>query len=171
MKKLENYDNIREFNGINPGAYIVQIKSVVDKPDKEYLEIQFDIVKHPEYAGYFTDYYKENGTWSNSGIYRASYKETASKFFKRFITAIEKSNSNFIWDWNEHKLIGKLFVAVFGEEEFLNQDGDLRVSCKVREVRSIEALEKGIIKIPERKVLKHETSSVDVILDTKDLPF
>ena len=136
-----------------PGAYPVQIKDVIDHPDKEYLEVRFDIVKDKTYAGWFAKQEENFGAWPNAGIYRASYKETATRFFKAFITAVQKSNQGYVWNWNEASLKGKYFVAVMGEEEFEANDGTVKVSIKIREPRSIEAWQKGEIKIPELKKL------------------
>ena len=36
-------------------------------------------------------------------------------FSEAFITAIEKTNPGYKWDWDEKKLIGKNVIAVFGE--------------------------------------------------------
>ena len=59
MKKIENWENVQEptkFKRLAPGGYICAIKDVKDVPEKEYLEIQFDIVKGDE-KGYFQKQY------------------------------------------------------------------------------------------------------------------
>ena len=142
-------------DNLKAGIYPAQIRKVVDVPDKEYLEIQFDLVNDKRYANYFAKL-KENlkvEEWPNQGIYRASYKETATKFFKAFITAVQKSNQGYVWNWDYNSLIGKFMVAVFGEEEY-ETNGEVKVGIKIREIRSIEAYQKGDIKIPALKKLK-----------------
>lgn len=163
---------------LEKGIYPVQIKEVIDHPDKYYLEIRFDIVKDKTYAGFFQQQNDNFGQWPNAGIYRASYKETATKFFKAFITSVQKSNQGYVWNWNEQSLKGKYFVAVMGEEEYKDQNGEVKISVKIREPRSIEAWQNGEIKMPELKKLREEKtnnvfSNINVNVEDKndDLPF
>lgn len=158
INKPKDWENVEESEVVEGlrlkvGPYPVQIKEVIDHPEKEYLEIRFDIVKDKDYAGLFSKQSENFGVWPNAGIYRASYKETATQFFKAFITAVQKSNQGYVWNWNEQSLKGKYFVANFGEEEYEDQEGDLRITVKIREPRSIEAWQKGEIKTPESKKL------------------
>lgn len=183
INKPKGYDELEENevvsdSGLEVGIYPVQIKKVTDISDKEYLQIEFEIVKG-KYVGYFGKLKEslELESWPNQGIYRASYKETATKFFKAFITAVQKSNQGYVWNWNEQSLVGKYFIAVFGQEEYEDANGDVKVSTKIREPRSIEAWKKGEIKVPEYKKLKRkETPVVDpfaniVNISEEDLPF
>ena len=117
--------------------------------------------------------------WSNQGTTYRSYKDSANRFFKAFITAIEKSNakSNYRWNWDEKSLIGKYFVAVFGEEEYEDQYGEVKVSVKVQDIRSIPALRENAIEIPPLKKLKKKsetkpaTSYTSINISDDDLPF
>ena len=143
------------------GIYPAQIKDVIDHPEKGYLEVRFDIVSDKTYAGWFAKQEEKFGAWPNAGIYRASYLETATRFFKGFITAIQKSNQGYVWNWDQNTLKGKYFVAVMGEEEYLASDGTIKVSVKIREPRSKEAWQKGEIKIPELKKLKIDTKPIN----------
>ena len=59
-----------------------------------------------------------NGSNDQSRSIR-SYKTNALPFFKGFITAVEKTNPGYTWDWDEKKLIGKNVIAVFGEEDLM----------------------------------------------------
>ena len=185
MKRIPGFDELPqnevvEFEKLKVGAYICQIKSVEDVEDKEYLKIKFDIVDG-EYKNWFNDMSQGNlDNWSSQGTTYRSYKDTATRFFKAFITAIEKSNakSNFRWNWDEKTLVGKYFVAVYGEEEYEDQFGDVKVNVKVQDIRSIPALREGAIKLPELKKLKTKSETkpetnnykgIDISDD--DLPF
>ena len=173
--KPQDWDNLDESetggNGITPGIYIVKIVGVRDVTEKQYLEIKFDIAKG-EYENIFSRMSKNDlSKWSNQGIYRASYKETATVFFKRFITAVQKSNKNYLWDWDEQSLKNKFFVAVMCEEEYLNKEGELRLSVKLQSCRSLEALQKGEIKEPVLKKLKTNSTPTVVEVEDKDVPF
>lgn len=156
MKKIEGYDLVNEageFNQLPVGAYICKILDVIDYPDKEYLEVKFDIVE-----GKYKNYFKtlEENTGKNLGRSFRSYKVKALPFFKAFITAVEKSNVGYTWDWNEKNLVGKFVIAVFGEEEYVDdskQIWEIKTSVKVQEFRSGEKYRAGEIKIPEKKIL------------------
>lgn len=158
MKKIEDWNKIDEngnFKLLPPGAYVVEITGIIDHPDKEWLEIYFDIAEG-EHTKYFTNLLAKTNGVDKSRTLR-SYSTKAMKFFKRFITSIERSNEGFVWDWDEKKLVGKKLVAVYGEEEYIhtNDDGikEMRTSCKVVDWHSTKALKEGTIVLPQKKLL------------------
>ena len=57
-------------------------------------------------------------------------------------------------NWDERTLRNKLVGIVFGQEEYENQMGEVKLSTKARFIRSVEAVKKGIpcprCKAPER---------------------
>lgn len=164
MKEFENFNREDANNSLRLKPMIVEvvITNINDNAEKEYLEVSIDI-NEGEYKGYFS---KLDRKVINS--YR-SYKETARKFFTRFIVAIEKSNPGYTWNWNEKSLIGKKLIGVFGEEEYEGNDGTIKTSVKLVDFRSTEAREAGRIKLPECKRLpKKEEPEV---LAEEDLPF
>lgn len=159
MQKLQGYDEAQAFTGdfesINPGAYICRIRHVIveQKSYGELLKIGFDIADG-EYKGFYQKKYAESQSDKWPGmLYQTSMNEKP-QFFKGFITAIEKSNDGFKWNWNEQELVNRVFLGVFGEEEYKNSSGDIKTICKIQQVRSIEQL--GKIKPPEIKRLKQE---------------
>ena len=88
--------------------------------------------------------------------------------FKGFTTAVEKSNKNFEWNWDETKLKNKIFGVVIGEEEYQNQKGQVRVRNYVAAVRSVETIEKGDFTVPEFKkldVTKTASANNEVVKD------
>lgn len=175
MKPINNYDDYEASevvsSGLQKGIYVMKVVKVIDVSEKQYLEVWLDVAKGPQ-ANFFTKAYEANNKWPNQAIHRASYKDSAAKFFKAFITAIEKSNINYRWDWDEQKLVNKLCVAAFGEEEY-EKDGEIKVSVKIREIRSTEALAKNEIKMPEYKALDKKVSPVEVNtnISEENLPF
>lgn len=178
MKPIKNYDLITEageYKRLPAGIYGVKITDVKDNPENEYLEVYCDIVKG-EYAGYFKSLV-ESGLKDTSRSFR-SYKTNALPFFKAFITAVEKTNEGYKWDWDEKKLIGKNVIAVFGEEEYRDNEGNIKVSTKVVEFRSLEAFQQGKIKVPELKKLPvaevpapEPAAPVMMELNDDELPF
>ena len=159
MKKIDNWEAVKVSNGYSrlpAGGYIVEIKDVKDVHEKEYLEIYFDIVKGNE-KGYFQKQYdndtRKDKKWPNAGILRRSYSDNSVSFFKGFITAVEKSNSGYKWDWKESSLKNKLLGVIIGNEEYLNSNGQKRISSKVVSVRSTDIIKSGDFTIPELKTL------------------
>lgn len=180
MKPIEGWDLINEageFKRLPAGIYGVKITSVKDVPENQYFEITCDITKG-EFANYFSTLVA-NGLKDTSKTIR-SYKQNALPFFKAFITAVEKTNPPYKWDWDESKLVGKNVIAVFGEEEYLDNDGNVKVGIKLVEFRSLEAYQQNRIKVPELKKLPEsekpaqpaaQTNSELTPLDLSDLPF
>lgn len=181
MKPIEGWDLINEageFKRLPAGIYPVKLTKVVDVPEKEYFEVCCDIVK-----GEYKDYFKtlvDSGLKDTSRSFR-SYKTNALTFFKGFITAVEKSNPNYKWDWDEKKLEGKLCIGVFGEEEYEDNEGNIRIATRLVEFRSFEAAKEGRIKVPELKKLPpKETTDTGITMNDAakameisldDLPF
>lgn len=183
MKPIKNYEEVKDFSEVNPlpiGPQKCQVVEVIDNPDKEYLEFNFDIVDG-EYKGYFRSLANsnENNEWPVQGKFIRSYKEKALGFFKGAITAIEKTNPpyNFVaTNWNEKTLVKKYVVVNFREEEYLSNEGEIKVRVRPFEFRSSEALREGKINSqPAKKLLKREenvaepTPSVDI--NKAELPF
>lgn len=206
MKKIENWqelhdttDEVVAFDNVldefEPKPYICKILKVEDVIEKEYLKIAFDIADG-EQKGLFKKAFdtdnREDKKWPYVGIGYRSYKESAKRFFASFITAVEKSNPGFKFDFDEQKLVGKLFVANFRIEEYLSDDYDdegdqiIKSSIKCAEYRSIPALKEGNVKVLAPKLLEekagtthdplyHEsqvntTATVELPVDD-DLPF
>lgn len=174
MKQIENWELINEageFKRLPAGIYGVKITKVVDVPEKEYLEVYCDITKGA-YANYFSTLVANGG--KDTSRSNRSYKTTALSFFKGFITAIEKTNPGYRWNWDEKTLVGKNVIAVFGEEEYKDNEGNIKVGTKLVEFRSLEAYQQGKITVPELKKLPVEEKTHTVVVDgytDDELPF
>ncbi len=174
MKKIDNWQDIQEGGvslSIPVGPQVCVIRNVVDDPNKEYLKIDFDI-SDGEFKNAFQSAYEQYGKWPSQGTTYRSYKTSAQPFFKSFITAVEKSNGMYVWDWNEKSLIGKSLVVNFGEEEY-EDGGDIKVSIKAREFRSISAYREGKVeKLTIKKLKNTANKPADVLpIIEEDLPF
>ena len=160
MEKYEGYDEAKAFTGdfeqMAPGGYVAKIKTAtVEKKDYGHLlTIEFDIAEG-EKKNFYQRKFDERQKWY--GKYTQPIKNDDLRFFKGFITAIEESNSGYKWDWNENGLVGKLFGAIFGEEEYQNDKGEIKVSCKCKQVRSIKTIKDGKFLVPELKALNNKT--------------
>lgn len=175
MKVLENWDLINEAGEVKRlpgGPQICKIIEAIDVPEKEYLDVYFDIAEG-EYKGYFSALF--NSTNKNYGRTARSYKSAATPFFKAFITAVEKSNPGYEWNWDEKTLSNKYVVVVFREEEYL-VDGQVKIMARPDEFRSIQAFKEGkIVTKPLKKLESAPTETAipvaPVGIDDKDLPF
>ena len=173
MRKINDFDKVEastgEFksNRIPAGGYVVAVTNVTDVPEKNYLRVEFDVCEG-EHKLFFTNIYKEDKRekkyWPNGGTMIRSYTDKALPMFKGFTTAVENSNPNYHWDFDETKLKNKKFGVVIGDEEYeyTNSKGEHKVGVRnyVQAVRSADVIKKGDFKIPELKKLKQtvETS-------------
>lgn len=145
------------------GGYVCKYTAVTDVADKEYLYMEFDVVEG-EYAGYFKDLETRLGFWGGN-CYR-SYKENALPMFKRMCSAVTKSNPGFIFDGgkqnaNEATLVGKYVGIVFGEEEYIGNDGSLKTRLKVSYECDINDIRNKKFKVPQIKKLITEPLADD----------
>lgn len=159
MKRIENWDNIKESTGFQrlpAGGYIVKILNATDVPDKEYLRIAFDI-NEGDHKGFFGEQFKndnrEGKKWPNAGTFIRSYKHSAEAMFKGFANALENSNKGYKFDFDETKLKNKLVGIVLADEEYQNQKGQVRTRTYVSAVRSVDTIKNGDFTVPELKKL------------------
>lgn len=163
MNKPIGYDEAEvitgDFKRITLGGHVCQIKNAkidTTTTGKEVLVIQFDIA-NGDCANFYTNDFQRrfasNPDAKYQGVYRQLTEGNSLKFFKGLITAIENSNQGYIWNWDEKTLKGKFFGGVFGEEQYLNNKGEAKMSTKCRFIRSVDQVLAGI-EIPEPKMLK-----------------
>jgi hypothetical protein len=162
MKKPQGYDETEAFTGdfksITPGGHICKIAAAkIDTTQNgdEMLVVMFDIFDG-ECKAYYADQYKRKSAadpqakWP--GIYRQMTEGKGTPFFKGMITAIEESNSGYKWNWEEKTLTNKMFGGVFGQEEWLNNNGETKLSTKLLYIRSVDAVKKGITPPPIKRL-------------------
>jgi len=154
MKRIDDWENVeeaREFEKVQPGGYICRICTAEDVESKEYLKIEYDIAEG-KFAGHYQELFKAKDFWGGT-LFR-SYKEAAKSFFKTFISAVEKSNSGFVWDFDETKLIGKMVGLVLAEEEYVGNDGTVKERLYVSSVKSVDAIRHNDYKVPPKKLIE-----------------
>lgn len=154
---LSNVQESGEGERLLPGGYICKIKSCKDFPEKEYLKIEYDIAEG-KYKAYYSNLFASKNFWGGNFI--RSYKDAALPFFKSFVTSIENSNGNFKYDGqNEQSFIGKFIGLVLAEEEYLNNDNNIKTRLYVAETRSIENIRNGKFNKYELKKLNAGSSN------------
>lgn len=166
-----NVQEAGEFKKPSPGAYICTLEKVEDIPDKEYLKITYDIFEG-EFSGYYSEMRENHPEWTWAGSYCRSYKEKALGMFKRFCSAVSKSNGNYIFDGgtvnsDERTLAGKKIGLVFQSEEYYGNDGERKTRLIVN--REFPVSEIGSQKVPAPKLLPDEAKASES--DVEAIPF
>ena len=178
MRKINMNDvqEAGEYRRPEAGAYICKITKAVDYANEQYLEISYDI-DDGEYKGYYEDMRARGYEWA--GKYRKYYKDKAIPFFKRFCTAVSRSNGNYVFDageinCDEQTLIGKRVGLLFQEEEYYGNDGTLKTRLNVFREFSVDKLDqqKTPAKITAEAPATASSASVFVDAGTdEELPF
>ena len=183
MQKPKLYDKIEvmEFDytpielGGHKGIIMKAEEYTSPQSGKTSLKVSADTAKDDKQPEYFREQYKNDvridRKWNNSAIKYISLgeEENQVKMLKSFITAYENSN-NCQFDWNKdwEQLKGKKIGIVFGQEEFISQDGTTKLATKLREFRSIGKIDN--IKIPKVKLLDGTYVDYEEYIERQDNP-
>lgn len=193
MKPINNWENVKattERQQLPVGGYVCKIMGA---DIKEYngqngvfsrLEVSIDIYEG-EYNGFYADDYRnqqrEDKKWA--GVVRlyvpvddgTEKDEWTKSTFKGFTDAVEDSNPNYHWDWNEKGLKGLIVGVLFRNEEW---EFNGNSGWKVRPFKFIPAdmVREGKFSIPKDKPLKNKvnntvTSNLNEVIEDEDLPF
>ena len=162
---LTNVQESGDYQSPTPGGYVCQIVKVEDIPLDQstgkgnYLRIHFDIVEG-DFAGYYAGLRERFPESTTIGSYIRSYKEKALGMFKRFCSAVSKSNGDYVFDAktnsDEQSLVGKKIGLVFGEEEYYSNSGEKKIRPYVVREYTLEDIAAGKFKVPELKKLKED---------------
>ena len=166
MRKPSNWENVQVLSDrqkLPLGAYVCKVKQakVTANDYGEQLAVLFDIA-----AGEYTDFYKKDYDGNQNqdkkwkGVLRlwvpkddGSEKDELTKsILKGFVTAVEKSNTGYKWDWNEGSLTGKLIGVLYRNEEW---EYEGKTGWAVRPLRAIstDSVRNGDYTLPKDKPL------------------
>lgn len=164
MEKPKNWDSVQantgDYESLKLGGHEVVIKNAYEytgMTGNTSLKIEVDIAGNDEQKGFYQKQYDNNTNsdkkWPSASCKYISLKEddTCLALFKGFTTIIEKSNSGYVWNFDEKTLIGKKICGVYGLEEYEKQDGTIGTATKLVQFRSLDKLNE--IKIPKVKLL------------------
>ena len=185
LKKPEGYDEVKEFTEfeqLEAGGHELIIKDIapVSGNSWEAIDIYFDTTRSDIQPNYFSKNHTRGGYYF--GQYRLfmpdenkagtdMYKYSVSNL-KQFITSVEHSNKGFKFDWSSWDIIkGKHVGASFGEEEYFNNQGEIKKSVKLRWFCNIEKAAEQ--KIPRVKEVERVSTSeyLDTVKPNSELPF
>lgn len=164
FEKPLGYDEVEAGNGdytpIELGGHRLVVTEIeeVQKNGYSYLKVKFDTAPDDTQPNYYAEQYKndtrDTKKWGGvATIFPTDKEGKTSKTFKQFCTSIEKSNNSKI-QWGaafESSIVGKLIGGVFGEEEYINGNGDLKTARKLFWWRSIEGVKDA--KIPSKRTV------------------
>lgn len=162
MRKIDMTDvqETTDFKRLTAGPYICKITKIENVPLDEvtnkgdYLRIWFDI-DEGEFSGYYTEMRNNHPDWDWVGRYIRSYKPTALGMFKRFCSAVSKSNNGFVFDAgdinaDETTLIGKRLGLILQEKEYNANDGSIKSKLEVYREFEISKLNEQKTPDPDR---------------------
>ena len=182
MIKPKLYDEINvneEFEKLELGGHkgiIIKAEEYTsDFSGKKSLKVYVDTASDDKQPEYFKKQY-ENDTridrkYPNGAIKYVPLgeEENQIKMLKSFITAYENSN-NCQFDWNKdwEQLKGKKIGIIFGQEEYISQDGTTKLATKLNQFRSIDKVDN--IKIPKVKLLDGSYVDYEEYIERQDNP-
>lgn len=172
IKRPNNWNEVQEFTDrqkLPLGAYVCKVrKAVLTSTDYgDQLCVLFDIIDG-EFAGYYENDFKNNTNddrkWK--GVLRqwlpkddgSEKDEWTKRSFKGMVTAFEKSNPGYTWNWDETSLTGKMVGILFRNEEW---EYNNKTGWTVRPFKaiSVDSVEDGNFTLPKDKPLKNKTTS------------
>ena len=124
---------------------IVNVEKSTSKNGNQMLKIAFDVVEG-EYSGIYMERFEAlkkantEAKYPAVGIYYQLLGEEHTGRLKGLIQCLEMSNPHFKWGWDEKALKGLFFAGQFREEEYYNQNGELRSSTKLVNIYPLEEL-------------------------------
>jgi len=187
MRPLNNYANAETYSEketLPVGGYIIKILDVKELNYSwgDVLNLSYDIAE-----GEFKDFYKndfnsqtqEGRKWK--GTFRLNVPKDdgterdgwTMRSFKTAMMAVEDSNPNYHWNWDEQTLKGKIVGALFQKKEY-DFEGKTGFFTTCHSLRSIDIIREGKYKLPPVKLLKKQDSFVpEGFIETldDDLPF
>ena len=184
IAKPKTYDEIsinEDFERLELGGHkgiIIKAEEYTsDFSGKKSLKVYVDTASDDKQPEYFKKQY-ENDTridrkYPNGAIKYVPLgeEENQVKMLKSFLTCVENSNTNYTYDWNKEvdQLKGKKIGLVFGQEEYISQDGTTKLATKLNQFRSTDKVDN--VQIPKIKLLDGSYITYDDYMKRKEDKF
>lgn len=166
MEKIENWDNIEakeigEFKKVSLGGHeliILDAEIYTSPSGNDVVKIKYDIAEAGEFKNFYKNQYESDTRVDKKwkGFFYQSLGEKSLAMFKGVVTAIENSNNNYTWNWDETTLIGKKVGGVFGITEY-TYNGKVTNPVKCLRFTSIDKIKDASIP----KVQKENGTYID----------
>lgn len=172
-----------DYEKIPVGGHVCVIRSArCDKASngKDMLVLAIEIAEGTSLDGFYKRTFERIKGFNSEarwpGIYNsviANDDGTTNPMFKGLMVAIEESNPGYKWDWCETSLAGKKIGFNFGEEEYVNRNGEVRTNIKPRFPASVKSVHEGLIPLRLKKLQPTRVggSSFTPQPPSEDLPF
>ena len=188
IKQFKDYNATRAYTDseqLPRGGYVCRIigAKVIENQYGQSIKVAFDI-EEGEHKNYFQHKYdgntNEDRKWP--GVYLLNVPADdgserdgwTKRRFKTFIEALEASNENYHFDWDETKFKGKLVGLVFNYRQY-EYEGRVGFASNPAKSAPVSAIRDGKFKIPNDRLLKgHESEGegfTSVTEATDDIPF
>lgn len=171
IKRFGDYETTQaygDYEQLPKGGYVIKIlgAEICESDWGQYIKLGCDIAEG-DYAGFYANEYKnqqsEDKKWHCNYLLNiptddGSEKDGwAKRKFKTVVEAIEDSNDNYHFDWDEQKFKGKIVGGLFNEREFENSNGDIRRTTNLAQICTVEKIRSGKFKLPDDKLLQGST--------------
>jgi hypothetical protein len=167
----KNWNEVKDFSDrpkLPLGAYVCKVKkaAVQNNGYGDQLCILFDIAEG-DFKGYYKDEYdnnqQENKKWK--GVLRvwlpkddgSDKDEWTKRTLKGFISAFEKSNPGFTFNWDENALVGKYVGILYRNEEW-EYNGKFGWAVRPNRAISADSARNGDYRPLRDKPLKNKSS-------------
>ena len=190
INKPKGYDDAQTYSEnrkLPAGGYVIEIKKAeVGSYDNgnQYLQIAFDICE-----GEFKDFYVDQ--YNNSTFEPKQYKgrirlglpkedgteqdNWTLRNLKTNMVAIEESNNDYTWDWDETKLKGLKAGMLFRNKEY-SYNGNNGFWTEPFKFFNIDKIREGKFEIPKDKLLSNSSEPTNIpkgfeAIDDDEIPF
>lgn len=172
IRQPSNWNQVQEFTEkvkLPLGAYVCKVQNVrVDSYDgnSAQLCICFDIAEG-EYTGFYKREFDTNNSENKKfkGVLRiwlpkddgTDKDEWTKRTLKGVVTAFERSNIGYKWNWDERSLVGRMIGILFRNEEW-EYEGKSGWTVRPFRAISVDSVRNGDFALPEDKPLKSKSS-------------
>ena len=170
FEKPAGYDEVQaggEYTPIELGGHKLVIKAIEEataSTGTKYLKVSFDTAQDDKQPNFYAEQWKkdtrDNKKWGGVAVvFPTDQQGKTSKTFKQFCTSIERSNNSKI-QWGaqfEASIVGKAIGGVFGEEEYIGADGNVKTARKLFWWRSTDSVADAAI--PDKRTVDNNASS------------
>lgn len=159
MRSL-NWNNIQAssddggFVSLPAGPYVARIIDATDNPDREYVEVVWDIAEG-EHTAHYDDAWGQAHPYAHH--FFMSYKERALGMLKGRLEAIAASNPGFdpfaAWDAGRLDIFTGRLVGINVQEEEYERNGEVKTRLNVCQIVDAQRVRDGKVKAREKKTL------------------
>lgn len=186
FNKPQGYDEVEagggDYTPIELGGHKLIVKAIeeVNKGNYNYLRVSFDTAPDDTQPYFYAKQWKndtrDNKKWGGvATIFPTDQQGKTSKTFKQFCTSIERSNNSQI-QWGagfEGSILNKVIGGIFGEEEYISANGEIKTARKLFWWRSTDSIADA--KIPDKRTVNQPVNDGFMIIpdnvEDEGLPF